>query len=56
VLRPKKVQINFINEKGEDLEVIAEGMAAVIFQHEIDHLFGNLFIDKVVNKKIAFIE
>jgi len=36
-----------MNENGDDIEVIAEGMPAVTFQHEIDHLFGNLFIDKV---------
>jgi peptide deformylase len=56
VLRPKKIKIVFLNERGESIEVIAEGLAAVVFQHEIDHLYGNLYIDKVVNKKIAFIE
>jgi peptide deformylase len=56
VLRPKKIKIAFLNERGESIEVIAEGLAAVVFQHEIDHLYGNLYIDKVVNKKIAFIE
>lgn len=30
---------------GEDVEVTAEGWVARIFQHEIDHLEGALFID-----------
>lgn len=32
---------------GEDLEIEAEGMMARVLQHEIDHLEGTLFIDRL---------
>ncbi len=47
VERPKKVTIKAQTQEGEDVEIIAEDLIAVIFQHEIDHLNGKLFIDRV---------
>ena len=31
-------------------------MGACTFQHEVDHLYGILFVDKIQPKQIAFIE
>ena len=36
-----------MNEKGETVIEKAEGMWARVFQHEIDHLNGILFVEKV---------
>lgn len=47
VERPKKVQINYINESGEEKEIIAEDFLATVFQHELDHLFGYLYVDRL---------
>ncbi len=47
VERAEEVTVNFLNEKGEELEIKAQGMLSVILQHEIDHLNGKLFIDRV---------
>jgi peptide deformylase len=33
------------NEKGEDIEIKAEGLLAVILQHEMDHLEGKTLVD-----------
>lgn len=49
VLRHEKITINALNEKGESLHIGASGLIAQIFQHEIDHLDGILFIDKAEN-------
>ena len=38
-------------ERYEKLRIEAEGFLARIFQHEIDHLEGHLFIEKAVNLK-----
>lgn len=46
VERAKKVTVEFQTQKGERKKLKAEGMLAVILQHEIDHLDGKLFIDK----------
>ena len=34
-----------LNEKGEAVEIQAEGLLAVILQHEIDHLEGKTLVD-----------
>lgn len=51
VERPSKVTIIAYNEKGEKHEYQASGMLGRIFQHEIDHLDGILFIDKATDIK-----
>ncbi len=46
VERSTKVKLRAYNEKGEIFERGASGLLAHIFQHEVDHLDGVLFIDK----------
>jgi peptide deformylase len=46
VRRSVRMTITAYNEKGEKSERGASGVLAQIFQHEIDHLNGTLFIDK----------
>jgi peptide deformylase len=48
VRRPEKVVVQALNEHGEFIEIIGTGLTARAFCHEIDHLEGILFIDKVV--------
>ncbi len=50
VNRAKKMTIRAYDENGKIFERGASGLLAKIFQHEIDHLNGILFIDKA--KKI----
>ena len=47
VVRPKKVITEAYNRAGDLMKYTAEGILAVAFCHEIDHLDGILFIDKV---------
>ena len=51
VERPEKVKVAAKNENGEDVEIIGEGLFAIALCHEIDHLNGILFIDKVIPEK-----
>ncbi|MBM3204785.1 peptide deformylase [Candidatus Uhrbacteria bacterium] len=46
VSRHKKVTIKAVNRHGRRIEFEAKNFPAIIFQHEIDHLDGILFIDK----------
>jgi peptide deformylase len=48
VIRPQKVRIKAQNENGEYFEMEGIGLLARAFCHELDHLDGNLFIDKTV--------
>lgn len=45
--RPAKVKVKALNEAGEEITIIGEGDLAKCLCHEIDHLDGVLFIDKV---------
>lgn len=48
VNRPEKVKVTALNEKGEKIEIAGSGLLARALCHEIDHLNGILFIDKVL--------
>lgn len=48
--RSKVIQLQYIDLKGQKYSEIVEGFTAVIFQHEIDHLFGILISDKKKNE------
>jgi peptide deformylase len=47
VRRAKSVKVRAYNLKGESVEVSASDLAARVLQHEIDHLAGVLYIDKM---------
>jgi peptide deformylase len=47
VARAWTVDVEALNEEGEKIQVHAEGLKARALQHEIDHLDGILFIDRV---------
>lgn len=49
VPRYKKIRLRYYNEKGNLREDYFEGLAAHVIQHEVDHLNGVLFVDKVKN-------
>lgn len=49
VERHKKITCTYINEKGKPKKIIADEFTARTLQHEIDHLDGILFIDKIKN-------
>jgi len=45
VERAAQIQVRFQDLQGQTHEIEAEGLWAVCFQHEIDHLDGILFVD-----------
>ena len=47
IKRAKEVEVEALNEKGEKIHLKAQGLPARILQHEIDHLDGILFIDRI---------
>lgn len=48
VKRPTKVVAKALNLEGETYEIVGEGLLAVALCHEIDHLDGILYTDKLV--------
>ena len=51
VLRAEEVVVEGLDPCGEPVQVTACCYEAVVFQHEIDHLDGILFLDRITNLK-----
>ena len=47
VRRARRVRVAYLNEHGEPQSIEASGWYARILQHEIDHLRGTLYIDRM---------
>lgn len=50
VRRPMKVTVEYTDENGNDVTLDAEELLARAICHEVDHLDGILFVDRVKNK------
>ncbi len=51
VSRPAQVTVEALNEKGEKFTLTAKGLLARVIQHELDHLDGVIFLDKVTDTR-----
>ncbi len=51
VKRPETISIRAFDEKEEEFELETSGLLARIIQHEMDHLNGICFIDKITDTK-----
>jgi len=47
IIRPKEIEIEWLDEKGERMKLKADGLLARIIQHEVDHLDGILLINRI---------
>ncbi len=57
VPRPRKVQVDYLALDGDSRSIVAEGFLATVLQHELDHLDGVLFIDRMRDMtKLATLE
>lgn len=56
VPRARQVRVNYLNELGEEKSVVASGWYARILQHEIDHLRGTIYIDRMRSRSFTSIE
>lgn len=56
VPRWKEIKVEFTNEKGKIIKADFEGFLARIFQHEYDHLYGIVFLDRVEDTKEIMME
>lgn len=56
VPRSLEVQVDCLDHKGEPLSFRAEGWHARIVQHEVDHLNGTLYVDRMRTKSLTSME
>jgi len=51
--RALNVRVECLNERGEEVTIHAQGWYARILQHEIDHLNGTLYIDRMKTRTLT---
>jgi peptide deformylase len=56
VPRAESVRVDCLNERAEPITITAHGWYARILQHEIDHLNGTLYIDRMQTRTFSTVE
>lgn len=56
LIRPAQVVVEAQNENGEAIRIEAEGLLAQALSHELDHLEGVLFVDKMIPGTMEYAE
>lgn len=56
LIRPAQVVVEAQDENGETIRIEAEGLLAQALSHEIDHLEGILFVDKMIPGTMEYAE
>jgi len=51
IQRAEEVVVRGLDPDGREKEINSTGLEAIAFQHEIDHLDGTLFLDRITNMK-----
>jgi len=51
VIRAEKIKLNYMDETGKTHEIESSGFEARAIQHEMDHLDGLLFLDRLVSRR-----
>ena len=50
VKRPISITVSYLDEEGKKITKRLAGLTAWVFQHEMDHLNGKLFVDRVLEQ------
>ena len=56
VSRALNVRVECLNERGKDVTIDAHGWYARILQHEIDHLNGTLYVDRMQTRTLTTVQ
>ncbi|HUI76372.1 MAG TPA: peptide deformylase [Bryobacteraceae bacterium] len=56
VPRALRARVDCLNENGESVRIQAEGWYARILQHEIDHLHGTLYLDRMKSRSFMTVD
>jgi peptide deformylase len=56
VERPRKIKIEYYDQDGKEKTLVAEDFLATVFQHELDHLFATLYVDRIKDTKLLVFE
>ena len=51
VERHERIRVRYLDYNGKEQELLADDILSIILQHEIDHLYGILYIDRISRLK-----
>lgn len=55
IIRPSEVTIEALDENGKKIKIKGTGLLAQAISHELDHLDGVLFVDKIIPGTLEYI-
>ena len=47
VERPKKIRVDYLDQEAKPQSIELDDFLATVFQHELDHLIGKLYVDRI---------
>ena len=56
VSRPRKIKVDYLDENAKENSIELEDFLATVFQHELDHLVGKLYVDRMKDIKTLMFE
>lgn len=56
MIRPAEVTVEALDENGKKIKIHGKGLLAQALCHEIDHLDGIVFVDKIIPGTLEYIE
>lgn len=56
MIRPKEVTVEALDENGKKIKIQGKDLLAQALAHEIDHLNGIVFIDKMIPGTLEYVE
>lgn len=55
VVRPEEITVEGLDENGKKIKITGKGLLAQALSHEIDHLNGEVFIDKILPGTLEYV-
>lgn len=56
IIRPKEVEVEALDRDGKKIKIKAKDLLAQAISHEVDHLNGIVFVDKIIEGTLQYIE
>lgn len=56
IIRPKEVEVEALNREGKRIKIKAKDLLAQAICHEVDHLNGIVFVDKIIPGTLQYVE
>ena len=56
IIRPEEVTVEYLDRKGKKIKTKAKDLLAQAICHEVDHLEGEVFVDKIIPGTLEYVE